>query len=554
MKRIGLAVGAGIAASSFAIGLTAVAAWLIATAAHHPAVSTLAVAVVAVRTFGIGRGVLRYGERLAGHDAVLRQLASVRATVVRHLAELVPAGAPELRTGDLTTRLVADVDSTADRTLRVRLPAMVAAAVGVLATIGAAVVFPPVAAALVISFAMVALVAPTIAAGVARRDADRQRQQIAPLRGAYAAAVTQTLHGAGDLIAYDADDAALGRLDAADREVSRAGRRSAWAQGLAIGVGLAAAGLVPLSALWWGVPAVHQGRLTLPLLAVVTLAPLALYEVLAPLIPAATLVPQFRAAQHRLDDITTRTPAVAEPQRPVPLPGPPYRLVIEDLAVAWPSRPDRPVFTGLNLTAAAGQRIAVIGPSGSGKSTLAAALMRFVEPAAGTIRINGTDIREVSGDDARRLIGLCAQDAYLFDSTIAENVRLARPGATDEDVLDALRQARLGDWVATLPDGLHTWIGEHGARLSGGQRQRLSLARVLLANCPIVVLDEPTEHLDEAEAARVLADLFDATRDSVLIAITHRSRDLRLVDAVVDISEVTAAPGEPGFIDARVGN
>ncbi len=553
-RRLAPAVAAGIAAASCAIGLAAVAPWLIATAARHPAVSTLAVAVVAVRAFGIGRGVLRYAERLAGHDAVLRQLAGVRARIVAHLADLVPAGAPELRSGDLTTRLVRDVDAVADRTLRVRLPGLVAAAIGVMSTVAAALVFPPVAVALVVGFAMVTLVAPAVAAWVARRGSDLERQVIAPRRGAYAAAVTQTLHGAADLIAFDATGDALARLAAADLAVARASRRSAWGQGMAAAIAVLAAGLVPACALWWGLPAVTDSRLGLPMLAVVTLAPLALYEVLAPLVPAATLLPEFRASQARLDDIEARPLPVTDPRRPARVPDPPYLLEVEDLAVRWPGGQARPAFEGLTFSAASGQRVAVVGPSGSGKSTVAAALMRFIDPQAGVIRINGTDLRSLRGDDVRRLIGLCAQDAYLFDSTVAENVRLARTGATDEDIREALDHAGLGTWLATLPDGIDTRIGEHGARLSAGQRQRVSLARILLAAPPIVILDEPTEHLDEPTATALFADLLEATKGAIVVVMTHRKRDLRFVDSVHDLSELSDESEGSVFADVRAGH
>jgi ABC-type bacteriocin/lantibiotic exporter with double-glycine peptidase domain len=210
------------------------------------------------------------------------------------------------------------------------------------------------------------------------------------------------------------------------------------------------------------------------------------------------------------------------------------------LAARWPAfdhQPDPPVaLSNVSFELAPGQRVAVVGPSGSGKSTLAAVLVRFLDPDAGTVRIGGVDIKEMSSDRVREIVGLCAQDAYVFDSTVAENVRLARPSATDEDVHDALERAGLGDWVRSLPDGLRTRVGEHGAALSGGQRQRLSLARVLLADRPIVILDEPTEHLDDKIATALIADLLDATSGRSVVLMTHRRRDLAFVDAVVELS------------------
>jgi thiol reductant ABC exporter CydC subunit len=533
--RQSTAVAAGVAGAACAIGLVGVASWLIATAATHPALSVLAVAIVAVRACGVGRGPLRYAERLAGHDAVLRTLGEVRARAFARLAELAPAGLPELRAGDLTTRLVSDVDATADATLRLRLPARVAAAVGALAVLGAALLLPPVAVALAAALAVMALGGPAIARRVAARD----REFVAARRGEYASALAQTLHAAPDLIAFDAVGPALDRLDRADRAVSRAANSTAWRQGLAAAIGVAAGGAAPVAALLFGIPAVRSGSLGSAWLAVAVLAPLAVYEVFAPLPLAAALRDDFAAARARLADIESRPAPIAEPVAPQPPPGA-YDLEVDRLAAGWPpigaprSRPEV-AFSNVSFRVASGQRVAVVGPSGSGKSTLAATLVRFLDPSDGAARIGGVDIRDMRADDVQALVGLCAQDAYIFDSDIAENVRLARPDADDAQVRQALDRAGLGDWVATLPDGVATRVGEHGAALSGGQRQRLALARVLLADRPIVILDEPTEHVDEPTADALISDLLDRSGGRTVILLTHRHRDLEFVDEVVEL-------------------
>jgi thiol reductant ABC exporter CydC subunit len=366
---------------------------------------------------------------------------------------------------------------------------------------------------------------------------------VAPRRGEYSSAVAQTLHGAPDLIAFDAVDAALARLDAADQAVARAARSTAWRQGLAAAIGIAAGGAVPLVAIWLGAPAVHHGSLSLPLLAVVVLAPLAVYEVFAPLPLAATLAPDFDASQRRLADIESRPAPIVEPQRrsePQPLDGNAYQLEVVDLATRWPAVDGSGVSTvavqGVSFRAEPGQRVAVVGPSGSGKSTLAAALVRFLDPERGSVRIGGVDTRDMCSDDVREIVGLCAQDSYVFDSSIGENVRLARPDASDEQVHAALDRAGLGDWVASLPDGDRTRVGEHGAALSGGQRQRLALARVLLADRPIVILDEPTEHVDDEMATALIKDLLDRSTGRTVLLMTHRGGDLGFVDSVVELS------------------
>jgi thiol reductant ABC exporter CydC subunit len=526
---------AGTMAAAAAIGLTATSAWLIATAATRPPVLTLMVAIVTVRACGIARGVLRYVERLTGHDVVLRRLVEARATFVASLARLAPAGAPELRAGDLVSRLVRDVDSIVDRILRMRLPYTVAVTVGTLATAGVMTIDGPTGVGLGLTLAIAALGAPAVAA----LSSARAESAIAPARGAYAATVAQTLHGAADLIAFDAADTALDRLGAADAVVTTARRSAARGQGLAAAVAATAAG----AASWWalrsGAPAATDHSMSVALLAVLVLAPMAIHDVVAPLAPAATEIPHWRAAAARIADVARRPEPVPEPANAVALPTT-YDLVLDRVTVGWPdvaraSEPCRPVLRDLSFTVPAGGRLGIVGRSGAGKSTLAAALQRFLAPSSGTIRIGGIDIATLAGDDVRRLVGVCAQDAYVFDSTIAENVRLARPTATDDEVTAALARSGLGDWLDTLTEGIHTPVGEHGARLSGGQRQRLALARVLLGDRPIVVFDEPTEHLDEVSADRLASDLLARAGGRTVVWMTHRGHGLSLVDDIVTL-------------------
>jgi ATP-binding cassette subfamily C protein CydCD len=197
---------------------------------------------------------------------------------------------------------------------------------------------------------------------------------------------------------------------------------------------------------------------------------------------------------------------------------------------------DRDALAGLDLTLEEGRRIAVVGTSGAGKTTLAQVLLRFLDPEAGTYTLGGADAYGMDGDAVRRLVGLCAQDAHLFDSTVRENLLLARKDATEAALRDALGRARLLGWVDGLPDGLDTLIGEHGARLSGGQRQRLALARALLADFPVLVLDEPAEHLDLPTADALTADLLAATEGRTTLLITHRLAGLDAVDEVIVIA------------------
>jgi ATP-binding cassette subfamily C protein CydC len=292
-----------------------------------------------------------------------------------------------------------------------------------------------------------------------------------------------------------------------------------------------AAGAAVCGALYVAVPEVRGGGLAGVLLAVVVLTPLAVHEVFAGLAPAAQEVPRLRAAAARVADVLRRPVPVAEPAAPAPLPGPPYDLTVRGLTAGW--EPERDVLRDVSLDVPAGSRVAITGPSGSGKTTLAMVLLRFLDYAAGQVTLGGSDLRTLASDDVRKVIGVCEQDAHVFDSTLEANLRLAKPAATTAELRSALAEARLLAWTDSLPLGLATPVGEHGARLSGGQRQRLALARVLLAGFPVVILDEPAEHLDEATAEELTRDLLAAVDGRTVLLITHRPVAPGSVDQVL---------------------
>jgi thiol reductant ABC exporter CydC subunit len=534
--RLALAALAGTCAAGSAIALAGTAAWLISRAAQHPPVLSLMVAITAVRAFGIGRGVFRYAERLAGHDAALRILADLRVRAYTRLERLAPAGLAAFRSGDLVSRLVGDIDGLADRWLRVLLPYMVAGAAGAGTVAVMTVLVPGAGALLAVTLLAVAIAAPWLASLAARRA----EAQIAPYRGELAVTCTDLLRGCGELIAFGAQEAALQQASSADKAVSRSERRA----GIGRGIGAAAAALAGGAAVWGslalGVRATGSGSLPGVALAVVVLVPLAAHEVFGGLAPAAQQIPRIRSAAARVAGVLATPEPVREPARPATgearTIAPPYDMRIEGLSARWqPGAPE--VLRGVDLTVPAGRRVAITGPSGSGKTTLAMVLLRFIEPAAGRVTIGGTDITTLDGDAVRAVIGLCAQDAHIFDSTLAANLRLARPEAGTEELREALRRARLLDWADGLPEGLETPVGEHGARLSGGQRQRLALARALLADFPIVILDEPTEHLDEETARALIRDLLEETRGRTVLLITHRTDLLTGVDEIASIED-----------------
>ncbi|MEU3362831.1 thiol reductant ABC exporter subunit CydD [Streptomyces pseudogriseolus] len=526
--RITLALLLGALALASAVGLMATSGWLISRASQQPPVLYLMMAVTATRAFGIGRAVFRYAERLVSHDAVLRMLADTRVAVYRRLERLAPAGLRGTRRGDLLTRLVSDVDALQDYWLRWLLPAGAAVAVSTLSVGFTAWLLPEAGAVLAAGLLAAGVGVPLLTAAVARRT----ERRLAPARGDLATRVTDLLTGTAELTVAGALPARAEGTRRADGVLTRIASRSAAVTGLGDGLTALISGLTVAAAGLVGVQGVSSGRLDGVALAVVVLTPLAAFEAVLGMPLAVRHRQRVRRSAERVYEVLDAPAPVREPETPRQAPVSPFPLTLKGLTVRHPGQ-DRDAVAGLDLTLERGRRVAVVGPSGSGKTTLAQVMLRFLDPGAGSYTLAGVDARALDGDDVRRLVGLCAQDAHLFNSTVRENLLLARKDATEADLRDALGRARLLEWADGLPDGLDTLVGEHGARLSGGQRQRLALARALLADFPVLVLDEPAEHLDLPTADALTADLLTATQGRTTVLVTHRLAGLDAVDEVI---------------------
>ncbi|WP_328510075.1 thiol reductant ABC exporter subunit CydD [Streptomyces mirabilis] len=526
--RFALALLLGSLALGSAVGLMATSGWLISRASQQPPVMYLMLAVTATRAFGIGRAVFRYAERLVSHDAVLRMLADTRVAVYRRLERLAPAGLRTVRRGDLLSRLVADVDALQDYWLRWLLPAGAALLVSAASVGFTAWLLPEAGAALAAGLLAAGVGVPLLTGAVARRAEHR----LSPARGALATRVTDLLTGTAELTVAGALPTRTAEARRADTVLTRIASRAATATALGDGLTALATGLTVAAAALVGAQAVADGRLSGVAMAVVVLTPLAAFEAVLGLPLAVQYRQRVRRSAERVYEVLDAPDPVREPEVPQPVPASPFPLRVRGLRARHAGQ-DRDALAGLDLTLEQGRRVAVVGPSGSGKTTLAQVLLRFLDAEAGTYTLGGTDAYGMDGDDVRRLVGLCAQDAHLFDSTVRENLLLARKNATETELRDALARARLLEWADGLPDGLDTLIGEHGARLSGGQRQRLALARALLADFPVLVLDEPAEHLDLPTADALTADLLAATEGRTTLLITHRLAGLAAVDEVI---------------------
>jgi thiol reductant ABC exporter CydC subunit len=516
---------------SCGVGLMATAGYLIARSAQRPAILSLTVAIVGVRFFGLARPLARYAERLATHDVALRVLARVRETVYARIEPLAPAQLEGYRRGDLLARMVADVDALQNlhvRTLGPALAGTLAAAV----SIGAAAAFQPAAAvALAAGLLVGGLAVPAVAGALFRTVGRRQ----AAARGELTAELVELLDAAPEIAAYGGEEAAHARVRVADRRLVSLARRDALLGGAADGLGLAVAGATLSGVLAVAAHASAAGRLDAVTVAVLGLLALASFEAVQPLPAAARELSVTLGAGRRILDLTARPTRVVDPAVPARAPSPPFAVALQGVRARYADEPD-PVLDGVDLCLPAGGRVALVGPSGAGKSTIVELLLRFRDPERGRVMLAGRDLREYRQTDVRRAIAVAGQESHLFSAGIRENVLLARPDAGDAAVESALRQARIWDWVRGLPAGWHTRVGEAGRELSGGQRQRIVLARALLAGAPVLILDEPTAHLDPETAEALLRDVFAAASGRSILLITHRTEGLVLVDQVVTLA------------------
>ncbi|MFL5919818.1 MAG: thiol reductant ABC exporter subunit CydC [Gaiellaceae bacterium] len=533
--RLALAALLGVLTILFGVGLMGTAGYLISRAAEQPALLSLTAAIVGVRFFGLARPVARYLERLVSHDVALRSLGTARARVYDELEPLSPAQLRDRRQGDLLARFVADVDSLQNLYLRGLLPPVVALVAGAVVVGAAAAILPAAAVVLGAGFAVAGTIVPLAAAALTRRASARK----VAARGALSEELVETLAGGAELVAYGRQTDRLERLGAADRSLVRVARRAALADGTGDGLRLLVTGATVAGVLAVGVSAHAAGTLDRVLIALLALAALATFEAVQPLPEALRELQTTIAAGARVLELTDRTPAVADPADPLPLPSAPFTVTLEDVRVRYEPA-ERPALDGVGLRLEPGRRIALLGRSGSGKTTVANLLLRFVDPELGRVTLDGHDVREYRREDVRRAIAVSGQDAHLFSASIRANLLVARPAATDDELEAALRSARILDWVRSLPQGLDTLVGEQGRELSGGQRQRIALARALLTDAQVLVLDEPTAHLDAPTAQGLVEDVFAAAEERCVLLITHRPEGIALADELVVLPDPQA--------------
>jgi thiol reductant ABC exporter CydC subunit len=520
---LALAVGSVLAGTA----LLGVSGTLISKAALRPAVLSLGVLIVTVRALALVRATARYGERLAAHDLALRSLATLRGEFFRRLVER-PRAAGGPAQPDLLSRFVADVDRLQDLYLRALTPWLVAAVCAGATVAAAAVVLPAAAAVLASGLLVAGILMPWAAARLGARAARRQ----APARALLAAEVLEASRYGAELAVLGQADARIARLQSADAELALLARRDALTTSLSAAGAQLAQGLTVLGVLLVAVGPAGDGRLDGILLAALVLVTLGVFEATAPLPAAAVSLAACAVAAGRVDEVAGVVPADTRPQRR-PLPA---ARDLELRHVRVRSDAAGPlVLRETDLHLAAGELVALTGPSGAGKTTIAELLVGLREPDAGTVTLGGVRIDALDLAALRLRVRLIAQDAGLFTTSLAANVRLARPDATDAEIRTALAAVGLSAWLAALPGGLDTILGEDGATVSGGQRRRIALARAFIADADVLIVDEPTAHLDPELARQVMAALIThaRARGQSLLVIVHPGITLDGFDRVL---------------------
>ena len=528
--RIAVAVALGTLTILFGVGLMATAGYLISRAAERPAILSLTTAIVAVRFFGLARPLARYADRLWSHDLALRALGRVRSHFYARIEPLAPAELAGFRRGDLLTRMIGDVDALQGLYLRGIGPVLVAIVAGT-ACIGATAAFLPLAAVVLAAGLLLGGIGVPLFAGALARGSGRRQ---AAGRGELTAEIDELLRAAPELVVYGAERQTLERVRSADRELDRLARRDALIGGLGDALAILVAGMTLVGVLTVAVRAHEQGALDRVLVAMLALLAVASFESVAALPATARELSGTLAAGTRVLELIDREPVVRDPETPLPPPPAVPVVTLENVTARYADE-ELPALGDFDLELGAGRRIALVGPSGAGKTTVTNLLLRFIDPEQGRVTIAGRDLRDYSQEDVRDTFALAGQEAHVFDSTIRANLLVARPDADEDELRRALRRAHLDEWVYSLPDGLDTLVGEDGNRLSGGQRQRLTVARALLSDAPVLVLDEPTAHLDPETARGVVGDALDAADDRTVLLITHRPEGLDLVDEVVTL-------------------
>ncbi len=514
------------------VSLMGTSAWLISTAALHPSIAELQVAIVGVRFFGISRGVFRYAERLVSHDVTFRLLSRLRVWFYEKLEPLAPARLVEYRAGDLLARIIGDVETLENFYVRVVAPSLVALLTVIGVSIFLTLFYPLLAIVLIGFFIALGLILPLVSQLLSRKPGNA----LISLRSDLHAQLVDGIQGLPDILAYGRAADRLKLIAKTGRAYGGAQHHMARISGLQAALAVILTNLGMWTVLFLTIPLVVDGQLEGVMLGTLTLLTLASFEAVTPLPLAAQMWESVRASANRLFEIVDAKPVVGESsEQRIETRGDEKlisSLQLSDLSFTYPGQ-NIPAIQNISFTLEAGKSMAIVGPSGAGKSTVVSLLLRFWDYTSGDIRLGGESLHGLKQDEVREQYGVVSQSSYFFNASVRENLKLSRPSASQDEIEDAAIQAQIHEFIIKLPKGYDTLIGEQGLRFSGGERQRLAIARAFLKDAPILILDEPTANLDPLTEKQVLETLFGVMKGKTTLLITHRLVRLEHVDEIL---------------------
>jgi ATP-binding cassette, subfamily C, bacterial CydC len=525
--RVALATLLGVATVVSNVGLLATATYVISAAAIVPYLSMLVIPVYLVRLFSVSRAGLRYAERLASHDVTFKLLGNLRTWFYARLEPLAPARLARYRSGDLLSRVVKDVEELENVYLRVVSPLVVAIMVSLITFL----VFHAFGTAMALAAAGF-LVATSVGAPLLVRLLSRGlgRRQL-ELRAELGARVVDGVQGIQDLLAFGGEERERREISTLAGKLERVQGRTALVTGLHGALADLMAGLALVAILVLAVPLVAAGEVRGVYLAFLALVMVGSFEAVVPLGTAFGFLGRSVHAGERLFEVVDAEPEVVDPPEPLRTPD---DVTLEFDRVSFGYGEGGPLaLEDVTFALRPGSRVAVVGPSGSGKSTLVNLALRFWDPLSGEIRLGGCGVGLYAQEDLRARIGVVSQNTHVFNDTLRANLLLADPEATDAALHGALARARLEELVERLPRGLDSYVGEQGLALSGGERQRLAVARVLLKDAPLLVLDEASANLDTITERELMAEIRDLMRDRSTLVVTHRLVALEMMDEIL---------------------
>jgi len=522
-----LSILMGTAAIGSGIGLLGTSSWLIASAALHPSIAELQVAIVGVRFFGISRGVFRYLERLISHSVNLHLLSRLREDFYQRIEPRAPANLRTYRSGDLLHRMMGDLETLENFYVRVAAPVVVAVVIAVGTSLFIGGFLAECGIILAAGLFTNGFLLPVFTLFTSRPWV----RELTNVQAEASALTVESLQGLEDLQAYHAHDRWFAVLQENYRQAGKIQSKITAINATGSAFSLLILNCTVLGVVWAAIPLVSAGELDGVMLAVLAMVTSASFEAVSVMPAASVNLNASISSAKRLFNVGGQILETKpfDRENPVLSGG---EVIFSDISLVYPDAP-QPALKGISFSLYRGEKKAVVGDSGAGKTSLLNLLMRFYTPASGNIIVDGIDLQQIDPASLHSIFGVVPQSLYLFNASLRKNLQLARPGAEDKALQEALEKAGLGKWAWQLPDGLDTWLGENGVKMSAGERQRLAVARVILQDPPVLLLDEPTANLDQVNEARILDNLFTIFQDRTILLITHRLSLLEKMDEIL---------------------